>query len=100
MGCQERTILSLHMRNLSRRSSMRSLPRQSSQSLRSIATAGTSVTARGYTELKRTDSNSQAMADPEAREAMLAEVEALIDARYDGWIVRPITASLVLARRL
>ena len=39
------------------------------------------------------------MADPEAREAMLVEVEALIDARYDGWIVRPLTASLVLARR-
>ena len=56
-------------------------------------------TARGYTELKRTDSNSRAMADPEAREAMLAEVEALIDSRYDGWIVRPLTASLVLARR-
>jgi SAM-dependent methyltransferase len=57
-------------------------------------------TARSYTELKRTDSNSRAMADPEAREAMLAEVEALIDSRYDGWIVRPLTASLVLARRL
>ena len=56
-------------------------------------------TARGYTELKRTDSNNRAMADPEAREAMLAEVEALIDSRYDGWIVRPLTASLVLARR-
>lgn len=56
-------------------------------------------TARGYTELKQTDSNSQAMADPEAREAMLAEVEALIEELYDGWIVRPITASLVLARR-
>lgn len=56
-------------------------------------------TARGYTELKRTDSNSRAMADPAARDAMLAEVEALIDSRYDGWIVRPITASLVLARR-
>jgi SAM-dependent methyltransferase len=56
-------------------------------------------TARGYTELKRTDSNSRAMADPVAREAMLAEVEALIDSRYDGWIVRPLTASLVLARR-
>lgn len=56
-------------------------------------------TARGYTELKRTDSNSRAMADPEARDAMLTEVEALIDASYDGWIVRPITASLVLARR-
>lgn len=56
-------------------------------------------TARDYTELKRTDSNSRAMADPEAREAMLAEVEALIDSRYDGWIVRPLTASLVLARR-
>jgi SAM-dependent methyltransferase len=57
-------------------------------------------TARGYAELKRTDSNSRAMTDPEAREAMLAEVEALIDSRYDGWIVRPLTASLVLARRL
>lgn len=56
-------------------------------------------TAREYPELKRTDSNCRAMADPEAREAMLAEVEALIDARYDGWIVRPVTASLVLARR-
>jgi hypothetical protein len=56
-------------------------------------------TARDYTELKRTDSNSRAMADPEAREAMLAEVEALIDSRYDGWIVRPLTASLVFARR-
>jgi SAM-dependent methyltransferase len=56
-------------------------------------------TARGYVELKRTDSNSRAMADPEAREAMFAEVEALIDVRYAGWIVRPITASLVLARR-
>ena len=56
-------------------------------------------TARGYTELKRTDSNNRAMTDPEAREAMLAEVEALIDSRYDGWIVRPLTASLVLARR-
>ena len=56
-------------------------------------------TARGYTDLKRTDSNNRAMADPEAREAMLAEVEALIDSRYDGWIVRPLTASLVLARR-
>ena len=56
-------------------------------------------TSRGYTELKRTDSNSRAMADPEAREAMLVEVEALIDSRYDGWIVRPLTASLVLARR-
>jgi SAM-dependent methyltransferase len=56
-------------------------------------------TARGYTELKRTDSNNRAMADPEAREAMLAEVEVLIDSRYDGWIVRPLTASLVLARR-
>jgi len=56
-------------------------------------------TARGYTELKRTDSNSRAMADPEARESMLAEVENLIDSRYDGWIVRPLTASLVLARR-
>jgi hypothetical protein len=56
-------------------------------------------TARSYTELKRTDSNSRAMADPEAREAMLAEVEALIDSRYDGWIVRPLTTSLVLARR-
>ena len=30
---------------------------------------------------------------------MLAAVEALIDARYEGWIVRPVTASLVLARR-
>ena len=40
------------------------------------------------------------MADPEAREAMLTEVEALIDSRYDGWIIRPLTASLVLARRL
>jgi hypothetical protein len=39
------------------------------------------------------------MADPAAREEMLAEVEALIDSRYDGWIVRPLTASLVLARR-
>ena len=57
-------------------------------------------TARGYTELKRTDSNNRAMADPEAREAMLTEVEALIDSRYDGWIIRPLTASLVLARRL
>ncbi len=57
-------------------------------------------TARGYAELKRTDSNARAMADPEARDAMLAEVEALIDSRYDGWIVRPLTASLVLARRL
>ena len=56
-------------------------------------------TARDYTELKRTDSNSRAMADPEAREAMLAEVEVLIDSRYDGWIVRPLTASLVFARR-
>ena len=56
-------------------------------------------TARGYTELKRTDSNSRAMADAEVREAMLAEVEVLIDSRYDGWIVRPLTASLVLARR-
>ena len=56
-------------------------------------------TARGYAELKRTDSNSRAMADPEAREAMLVEVEALIDERYDGWIVRPLTASLVMARR-
>ncbi len=56
-------------------------------------------TARGYTELKRTDSNSRAMADPEARDAMLFDVEALIDARYDGWIVRPLTASLVMARR-
>lgn len=56
-------------------------------------------TARGYTELKRTDSNTRAMADPGAREAMLNEVEALIDSRYDGWIVRPLTASLVLARR-
>ena len=56
-------------------------------------------TARGYTELKRTDSNSRAMADPDALEAMLAEVEYLIDTRYDGWIVRPLTASLVLARR-
>ena len=56
-------------------------------------------TARGYTELKRTDSNNRGMADAEAREAMLAEVEALIDSRYDGWIVRPLTASLVLARR-
>src|SRR4051812_36323155 len=35
-------------------------------------------TARGYTELKRTDSNNRAMADPEARETMLAEVEALV----------------------
>ena len=49
--------------------------------------------------LKRTDSNSRAMADHEAREAMLVEVEALIDERYDGWIVRPLTASLVMARR-
>jgi hypothetical protein len=56
-------------------------------------------TARGYTELKRTDSNSRAMADHDAREAMLAEVEHLIDTRYDGWIVRPLTATLVLARR-
>jgi SAM-dependent methyltransferase len=56
-------------------------------------------TARGYTDLKRTDSNNRAMADPEAREAMLAEVEALIESRYDGLIVRPLTASLVLARR-
>jgi SAM-dependent methyltransferase len=56
-------------------------------------------TARGYAELKRTDSNSRAMTDPAARDAMLAEVEALIDSRYDGWIVRPLTASLVLARR-
>src|SRR4051794_33415633 len=56
-------------------------------------------TARGYTELKRTDSNNRAMSDPETREAMLAEVEALIDSRYEGWIVRPLTASLVLARR-
>jgi SAM-dependent methyltransferase len=56
-------------------------------------------TARDYAELKRTDSNSRAMSDPEAREAMLAEVETLIDSRFDGWIVRPLTASLVLARR-
>src|SRR3954447_2542063 len=56
-------------------------------------------TARSYTELKRTDSNSRAMTDPDAREAMLAEVEALIDSRYDGWIVRPLPASLVVARR-
>jgi hypothetical protein len=55
--------------------------------------------ARDYTELKRTDSNNRAMEDPEAREAMLSEVEALIDSRYDGWIIRPLTASLVLARR-
>ena len=63
-----------------------------SQSLRSIATAGTSATRLGceYTELKRTDSNSRAMADPEAREAMLVEVEALIDERYDGWHRRPL----------
>ncbi len=56
-------------------------------------------TAQGYTELKRTDSNTRAMTDPRARDAMLAEVEALIESRYDGWIVRPLTASLVLARR-
>jgi SAM-dependent methyltransferase len=56
-------------------------------------------TARAYAELKRTDSNSRAMADPDALEAMLAEVVDLIDTRYDGWIVRPLTASLVLARR-
>lgn len=56
-------------------------------------------TARAYVELKRTDSNSRAMTDPQAREAMLAEVETLIDSRYGGWIVRPLTASLVLARR-
>ena len=56
-------------------------------------------TAGGYTELKRTDSNTRAMADPNAREAMLAEVEDLIDTRYDGWTVRPLTATLVLARR-
>ncbi len=56
-------------------------------------------TARGYTELKRTDSNSRAMTDPEARDAMLAEVEALIETSYDGWIVRPLTATLVTARR-
>lgn len=56
-------------------------------------------TAREYAELKRTDSNSRAMSDPDARDAMLAEVETLINSRYDGWIVRPLTASLVLARR-
>lgn len=56
-------------------------------------------TAREYSELKRTDSNSRAMAVPDALDAMLADVEVLIDSRYDGWIVRPLTASLVLARR-
>lgn len=56
-------------------------------------------TAREYTALKRTDSNSRAMADPEARDAMLADVEALIDSHYEGWIIRPLTATLVLARR-
>ena len=56
-------------------------------------------TARAYVDVKRTDSNNRAMTDPEAREAMLAEVDALINSRYDGWIVRPLTASLVLARR-
>ncbi len=49
--------------------------------------------------MKRTDSNCRAMSDPETREAMLAGVETLIDSRYDGWIVRPLTASSVRARR-
>ena len=31
--------------------------------------------------------------------ALRAEVEALIDSRYGGWIVRPLTATLVVARR-
>ena len=39
------------------------------------------------------------MANRQAREAMFAEVESLIDSHYGGWIVRPLTASLVLARR-
>jgi SAM-dependent methyltransferase len=51
-----------------------------------------------YADLVRSYSNTQAMPRHQ-REAMIAELCALIDAEFDGYVVRPLVITLVVARR-
>jgi hypothetical protein len=50
-----------------------------------------------YGDLLRTYADTQRV-DPGAREALIAELSALIDAEFDGHVVRPLVITLVLAK--
>ncbi len=54
-------------------------------------------TAR-YLDLVRSYSNAQAM-EPDAREALLADLRTVIDSEYDGRVTRPLVIVLVMAQR-
>jgi len=51
-----------------------------------------------YADLVRSYSNTQMM-PREQREALIADLCALIDAEFDGYVVRPLVITLILARK-
>jgi len=51
-----------------------------------------------YADLVRSYSNTQMMS-PESREGLITDLCALIDKEFDGYVVRPLVISLVLARK-
>jgi SAM-dependent methyltransferase len=51
-----------------------------------------------YEWLLRSYSNTQTM-EPEAREALIADLRSVIDAEFGGFVVRPLVIALTLARR-
>lgn len=51
-----------------------------------------------YADLVRSYSNTQMM-PRDAREALISDLCALIDAEFDGYVVRPLVITLVLARK-
>ena len=55
-------------------------------------------TAAGYRSLQETFSVTQLM-PPDAREALLDDLEALILDRFDDEVTRPLVATLTIARR-
>lgn len=55
-------------------------------------------TSAAYADLVRSYSNSQAMAPP-AREALIADLCTVIDAKYHGLVTRPLVVTLTLGRK-
>jgi hypothetical protein len=52
-----------------------------------------------YADLVRSYSNTQAM-PRDQREALIADLCALIDAEFDGYVIRPLIVTLVAGRKV